>query len=426
MLNIMTKISWAIASTLILTTGFILTFDFKFIQFKFKKIIGSIFKKGNSSYDTLMLTLAGKIGVGSIAGVALAIYIGGPGTIVWLWVAAFLSMPLTFLETVLGGLYKEKHNNEYFGGPSYYIKNGLHRNILALVYSILIIISYTLGFMTVQVNTIVKSANNFVYIPSILIGIIVSILTFAIVIGGLKKINELTSKLVPFMTILYIILCIIIMFKNSTQILPIMSDIFTAAFTLKPFFSGFLVTFIIGMQRSIFSNEAGLGTGSIAASSSNSSDIVNDGYVQILGIYITSLVICTITSIIILMSPYQTLQLIDVNGIEIALFSFKYHFGSFGSVIMFIFVFMFSFSTIITGYYYSISSCIFIFKRMTPILNRMLIIVTMIIIILGSILSSTFLWRLVDFFVAALVIINVISMIQLKSDIKEELMLKNK
>lgn len=425
-MNVLIKILWAFASGLIILLSIYFTFDFKFLQFKFKNYKKCFQSNKDSSIGitpikTLMLTLAGRIGVGSIAGVSLAIYIGGAGTIFWLWVISIISLPLAFLETSLGGLYKRKSGREFVGGPSYYIKYGLHNKKLAIVYAILIILSFITGFLGIQVNTITKAAITILPIPKILIGFILMFLTFFIIIGDVFKISESTSKMVPFMLIFYVILCLFVIFNNIHELGNVVMQIIKSAFSFKTFFSGFLYTMIIGIQRGIFSSETGLGTGSITASASNSLDFSKDGYIQMLGVSVTTLVVCTITSFIVLLSPYQSMLLDDVNGIEIASFSFGYHFGNLGTLLMFIFIFLCSFSTILTGYYDSLVSLKFIFSKHQKIQKWFLIFLTLIMILISSIVSSNFMWQMVDLFVGVLIIINLFAIYKLKDRVKEKI-----
>lgn len=425
-MDIFIKILWAFASALIILLSIYFTFDLNFLQFKFKNYkkcfkSNKVDNVGITPLKTLMLTLAGRIGVGSIAGVSLAIYIGGAGTIFWLWVISIISLPLAFLETSLGSLYKRKSGKEFVGGPSYYIKYGLHNKKLAIIYAILIILSFITGFLGIQVNTITKAAITIIPIPKILVGIILMCLTFFIIIGDVFKISESTSKIVPFMLIFYTVLCLFVIFNHFNELGNVIKEIIKSAFSFKPFFSGFLYTMIIGIQRGIFSSETGLGTGSITASASNSLDFSKDGYLQMLGVSITTLVVCTITSFIVLLSPFQNMLLNDVNGIEIASFSFGYHFGSLGTILMFIFIFLCSFSTILTGYYDSLVSLKFIFNKHQNVQKWFLIILTLIMILISSIVSSNFMWQMVDLFVGILIIINLYAIYKLKDKVKRKL-----
>ncbi len=293
---------WIVVTILIFIMGLYYTFKYKGIQFNFKKMFKEISKKntskvGISPFKTLMLSLAGRIGVGSISGVALAIYIGGPGTIFWIWIISLLSATLAYMETYLGIRYREKDEQSvYKGGPAYYIKRGLGNYKLGAIYSIIIIICYGIGFMSIQSNTISKAVTGLFDINPIVVGICLGIITFLIIFGGIKKIADTTSKIVPIMSLLYVGLSLYVVFKNISLIPGIFSLIIKSAFQFKSFASGFLVTLLTGVQRGIFSNEAGLGTGSIAASSGNSNNPSSQGYIQMIGIYITSFLICTSTA----------------------------------------------------------------------------------------------------------------------------------
>lgn len=424
MIVITNKLLWAVASALIIISGIYFSLKFKFIQLNVKKILTSTFvndkkNKGLSPLSTLMLTLAGKIGVGSIAGVALAIYIGGPGTIFWMWVMALISASNTFAETYIGILYKEKdEDNIYKGGPSYYIKNGLNKKNLAIFCAILIIICYLVGFIPIQANTITKSINEIITINPIIIGLILCSFSAFIIFGGIKKISNVSNKLVPAMTFLYLLVAGIIVIKNITLIPNILLTIISDAFNLKPFFAGFMSTLIIGIQRGIFANESGLGTGSIASSATSDSNPIKTGYVQMLGIYITTLLICTSTALIIMTSNYNTINFTDINGIEITQYAFTYHLGNIGNIIIFISILFFAFSTILTGYYY-IESNLKFFKA--KISHKQLIIVkiiTIIFLFIGCLISSEQLWDIVDCLVAMLAIINIYALIKLRHKIK--------
>lgn len=424
MIILTNKILWAIASSFIIISGIYFSLKFKFIQLNIKKILTSTFirnkkSKGLSPLSTLMLTLAGKIGVGSIAGVALAIYIGGPGTIFWMWIMALVSASNTFVETYIGILYKEKdEDNIYKGGPSYYIKNGLNKKNLAIFCALLIIICYLVGFIPIQANTITKSINEIITINPIIIGLILCSLSAFIIFGGIKKISNVSNKIVPAMTFLYLLVAGIIVIKNITIIPNILLTIISDAFNFKPFFTGFISTLIIGIQRGIFANESGLGTGSIASSATSDSDPIKTGYVQMLGIYITTLLICTSTALIIMTSNYNIVNFADINGIEITQYAFTYHLGNIGNIIIFISILFFAFSTILTGYYY-IESNLKFFKA--KISHKQLIIVkiiTIIFLFIGCIISSERLWDIVDCLVAMLAIINIYALVKLHHKIK--------
>lgn len=423
MFTIFYKIVWAVATSFILVASIYFTKKLKCKQFNVKGFICCLKSEekssdGISSKDALMLTLAGRIGVGSIAGIALGIYIGGVGSIFWVWITTFLITILSYVETYLGVKYRKKDTDgNYIGGPSYYIKKGLNNKTLANIYAILIIVCYIGGFLGIQSNTITKSLVEIIPIHNYVISLFLVMLTFFCIFGGVKQISKITSKMVPFMTLLYVFLFIYVVYVNYTQIPTILLNIIKNAFKFDSFIGGFLSTCIIGLQRGIFSNEAGLGTGSIAASSTNSDNANIQGYMQMLGVYITSLLLCSATAIFILTTDYETLVLEDINGIELMQYAFSCHFGSFGSVLLFLFIFLFAFSTVLTGYYYGESSLRFLLGDNNSKCIILLKLITLIVLFLGGIISATMLWNIVDLLVAFLAIINIYSLFCLQDNI---------
>ncbi len=411
---------WAGATVFMVLGGIYFSIILRFPQFKlikiFKSLNGENKSEGISPIKTLFLTLAGRIGVGSIAGVALAIYLGGPGSIFWMWIIAIISGSLAYAETMLAIKYKiKKNNDEYEGGPSYYIKNGLKKRNLAIIYSVIVIFAYLIGFIPIQTNTITKSIDSIIDINHMIIGVLITTISLFIIFGGIKKISNATSKIVPFMTLLYIVLALTSIITNIDMIPKIFSDIFESAFSLRPFFSGFIVTVLIGVQRGIFSNESGIGLGAIAACASNSQNGVKSGYIQVLGVYITTIVICTATAFMILTSEYD-MHFENPNGIELTSFAFNYHFGSFGSILLLICILLFSFSTILTGYYYCESNLSFLLKSFN---KKVLKLLTGLSVFLGSVISPTTIWQCIDILVAALALINIYVLYKLSEEIKQ-------
>lgn len=418
---ILNKILWAVATTLIIYSGIYFTIKFKGIQFRFKDIFKSLKNvnkntDGITPFQTLSMALAGRIGVGSLAGVALSIYVGGIGTILWMWLTAFLCAPNAFSETVLGIIYHKKdEGNVYVGGPSYYIGDGLKKKNLAIIYAILIIVTYVFGFLSIQSNTITKSITNVVDINPIIIGIIITLITAFVIFSGTKGIAKFTSKLVPVMSLIFILVSLFIIITNITRIPMILFQIIKEAFNFKALGMGVLSSFIIGIQRGVFSNEAGIGTGAIAASASNDNNAVKQGFIQTIGVYFTTLVICTITALVIALSDYSSLSLTDINGIEITNYAFTAFAGKIGSLTVIISIILFAFSTIIAGYYYGESNLKYIVKNNKY--SFILKIITLLILLFSSIMSANFLWNFVDIFVAILGIINIISLFLLKKDV---------
>ena len=414
---------WIFTTIIIVMTGFYLTICLKGIQFDLKNMFKSLKNhnkntNGLSPFRTLMLSLAGRIGVGSISGVALAIYVGGAGTIFWIWIIAIIGAPLAYAESYLGVKYKEKDGHHFIGGPAYYLKKALNKPMLGVIYAILIILCYVIGYMSIQSNTIMKATYSLVKIKPVFIGLILSIISGLIIFGGIKKISDATSKIVPFMSGVYIFLALLIIIKNVSLIDDILLLIIRSAFNFKSFTGGFLATLLMGVQRGIFSNEAGIGTGSIAAASGGDNNPDSSGKLQVIGIYITSLFICTATAIIILLCNYNRLSIVDVNGIEIASYAFNYHLGNIGNIILSTSIFLFAFSTILTGYYYGESSLKFLTNDKGTGLLKMLAVI---IIFLGCILSPTIIWKFTDLMVALITIINIYAIIKLHKQLTKKM-----
>ncbi len=426
MLENINKAMWVIATSLIIISSFYFSCSLRFVQLNFKEMFKNLFTssgndRGISPIQSFLMTLGSRIGVGSIAGVALALYLGGPGSIFWMWISAFFSAANTFAETVLGIVYRKKDGDEYKGGPSYYLKYGLCKPKLGGLYAILILVSYVLGFVGIQGNTITKSFLQIINISPFIIGIVLVLITSIVIFGGLKKIAAFSEKFVPFMTILYVGIAIFVAIKNITLLPSIFLNIVKSAFSLKSAYGGILGSLIVGVQRGIFSNEAGLGTGSITSSTSSTDSSVSQGYIQMLGIYVTTILICTATVIIIMCSDYTTLSLNDVNGIEITQYAFRYHLGNIGDILLFISVLLFSYTTILTGYYDGESSLKYFFKNVKNIYLIILKIVSLFVLFLGCVLSSEKLWSFVDIMMSLLAIINIYALISLRKNVKDEL-----
>lgn len=420
MLKIITDILWSTAIVLLLGGGIYFTIKLGFPQFKLKKMVAGLkndHEQEVSPFKSLTMSLAARIGVGSLAGIALAIYIGGPGTIFWIWITSIFTSVNSFCESYLGAKYQEKDGNAYKGGPAFYIDKGLKNKKLARTYALLIIVSYVVGFLTIQANTITKSMQEYTSLPPILIGIILACISGYIIWKGLDEIVNTTSKMVPVMGGAYLIISLVIIFLNL-ELLPGMIElIISSAFNIKSATSGILSTFIIGIQRGIFSTEAGLGSGSIASSTSNVKNKIGLGLVQILGIYFTSFIICTSTAFIILMSDYTTINFQDINGIELTQYALNYHLGKFGIIFLIFSIISFAFSTIIAGYYYGESNLKYLVKNLSNKKLNLFKCITVILLIFGSITSPTLLWSIIDILVACLAIINMYSLIKLRKEI---------
>ena len=419
MLNTVNLLLWINISVVILIISIKLTIKSKFLQFNIIKLLKSLNKqnntKGITNFQSLMISLGGKIGVGSISGIAIAIYYGGPGTILWLLLISVILSILTYYEVYLGNIYKEYDtNNIYKGGPSYYIKKGLNNRKLSIIYTLLIVICYNGCFISIQSNTIMKMSSSLFGINTILIGIIICITTLLIIYKGIKEIATISNYLVPTMLIIYILLANFVFINNIDKLPHIVSIIIKDAFNTKSLLSSFIPMIIMSIQRTIFATESGLGTTSIAASTTNS-EPKTQAHIQVLGVHITSFIICLSTSIIILTTNYNSQLLNNINGIELVIYAFNYHFGRLGNIILYLIVLLFCFSTIITGYYNGESSIKSIKIKKIAFLK----IITIISLFLGVIINPKILWNITDLLIGILLTINIYSIYKLKNKIKE-------
>lgn len=405
---------WAIATVLIILSGIYFSIKYKFIQFRFIKMIKSLFSKsseGNSSFEALSLSLSAKLGVGALSGIALAIYIGGPGTIFWMWLCTLICVINTYVESVLGIKYQEKRKKDLIGGPSFYIKKGLGNSKLAMLYSILIILSYTGLFLTIQSNTIVSSIVYEFNISPIYPLLFLTIISLIVIFMGNKIIAKVSSILVPIMGIIYIFISFYVIIKNITILPNIITNIFKLSLNFKSISSSLFVI-IIGIQRGMFASESGLGTSAISSASCKN-DPSKQGLCEVFGVYFTVFIICTMTAILILLSDYSNINFGNINGIELTMYAFKYHLGKFGSYLLTTITILFAYSTIISGYVFGEVNLKALFNKVNKKVLLIFKIITILLIIIGGVMNPSILWNLVDVMVAFLLIINIYSMLKL-------------
>ncbi len=414
LLKTISDIIWVITTFLILYVGLFYTIKLKLPQFK----LTNVFKKneGNEKSNTLKLlslTLAGKIGVGSIAGIALCIFQGGKATIFWLWISSIILASLTYVETKLSIKYRSKENNRYVGGPSFYIEKGLNNKKLAKAYAFLIILAYVLAFISVQTNTIVKQMEMTFNFSKLSIAIFLVVITYFSLKKGVDSISNLTAFLVPVMGGIYICIGIYVITNNFDQTLVVLKEIVTEAFDIEGLKGAILIPIIIGIERGVFSSESGIGTTAMITALSNNNDVEKEAKLQVLATFVTSLVICTITALIILTTSYQNINFTDINGIEVVTYAFYKHLGPIGIIILTIVIFLFAFSTIVTCFYYGEASLKYLTSKNTNYLKWIIIA----IMIYSSFSSPVVIWNITDIIIAMIAIINVYTMYKLKDKI---------
>ena len=411
LLKTISDIIWVITTFLILYVGVFYTIKLKWPQFKFT----NVFKKNegkekSNTLKLLSLTLAGKIGVGSIAGIALCIFQGGKATIFWLWISSIILASLTYVETKLSIKYRSKENNQYVGGPSFYIEKGLNNKKLAKIYAFLIILAYVLAFISVQTNTIVKQMEMTFNFSKLSIAIFLVIITYFSLKKDVDSISNLTAFLVPVMGGLYICIGIYVITNNFDQTLVVLKEIVTEAFDIEGLKGAILIPIIIGIERGVFSSESGIGTTAMITALSNNNDVEKEARLQVLATFFTSLVICTITALIILTTSYKNINFTDINGIEVVTYAFYKNLGPIGIIILTIVIFLFAFSTIVTCFYYGEASLKYLTSKNTNYLKWIIIA----IMIYSSFSSPVVIWNTTDIIIAMIAIINVYAMYKLK------------
>ncbi len=415
-------IIWSyLAIPILLFVSLIFTFYFQGVQFRLKKMIQCLTKKSSnssvSSFQSFTMALAARVGVGSLAGVALGIYIGGPGSVFWMWISALITAAASFVESTLAQLYKKRDGDIYIGGPAYYIEYGMHQKGFAVIYAFIIVLTYTFGFSAIQANTIATSFRDVLSIPPLLTGVGLALITSMIIFGGASTIAKMTSKIVPIMALFYIGIGLFVMITHFDYIPTFFMTIFQDAFQPSPLIGGTVMyTIIIGIKRGVFSNEAGMGSGAHAAAVTNSDNPTDQGYIQSFGVYVTTLFICTITAFLIMVTNAVEVGTTHSNGIELTQYALTELFGPIGGVILAISIFFFAFSTILTGYFYGECNVKYLCKN-EKILYPVRVIV-LIVILISSIGSASLIWSLVDLGVALTATINVMALCYLAKEVK--------
>ncbi len=422
------NILWGIPMIiLILGVGIYLTVRNRFTQitkfpYALKNTIGKtlsgIGKKnkknsdGISQFEAFSTAIAGTVGTGNIVGVATAILSGGAGAVFWMWLSAFVGMFTNFAENVLGIYYRKKgKNGEFRGGPMYYISEGLGWKWLAILFSVFCMFA-SFGMNMVQINTIADTLNGGFSIPKWVSGVVVAIVVALIIIGGIKRIGKITSYIIPFMCLGFILLALIIIFMNVKAIPSAFAQIFKSAFSFRSMGGGLLGYAIMrsmryGLARGIFSNEAGLGSSVIAHSASSVKEPVQQGLWGIFGVFLDTIIICTLTALVILTSGVYT-QGTDVSGAMLSQSAFTQSFGQFGTVVFSIMLPLFAFTTILSWAYYGEKSFEFIFGKKYSMIFKVLYVA---LVIVGALTSVSLVWDMADFFNGLMAIPNLIALL---------------
>ncbi len=364
-----------------------------------------------SSFQAFTVSLASRIGTGNLAGVATAIVVGGPGAVFWMWVMALFGAATAFVESTLGQLYKLRHSESFIGGPAYYIQRGLHCRWMAVLFAILITVTFGLANNSVQANTICGAMEGaFGWNPTI-VGIVLMVLTLLVVFGGIQRIARVSSILVPLMALGYLILALVIIVMNIHLIPHVFKVIIESAFGLEQAVGGTVGAAIMnGVKRGLFSNEAGEGSAPNAAATAAVSHPVKQGFIQALGVFTDTLVVCSCTAFIILISGfYEHPQL---NGIMLTQEALESQVGPSGPIFIALAILMFAYSSMIGNYYYGEANIRFMTNR-PIVLTVYRILSGGVMVMLGALLSLNTVWSIIDFCMALLTACNLVAIILL-------------
>lgn len=388
---------------------------------------GSSTSKGVSSFQAFAIAMCGRIGTGNIAGVATAIAMGGPGAIFWMWAIAFLGSASAFIEATLGQIYKEVKDGQYRGGPSFYIRKGLGVKWYAILFSIVTIISTVLFLPGVQSNSISISMHNAFSIPVEISGIFMVVLLGFIVFGGIKRISKVSEIVVPFMSVGFVLAALVIIGLNIEQVPAITALIFKSAFAIEPAFGGiFGMAIAWGVKRGIYSNEAGQGTAPHAAAAAAVSHPAKQGLVQAFSVYVDTLLICSATAYMILITGkynvedpaggYIVENLPGIGiGAEYTQFAVSQHFPTIGAGFVAISLFFFAFTTLIAYYYMAETNLTYLDKKgKFKWVKWVLCGVIMVSTYYGSVETAKLAWTLGDIGVGSMAWLNIIAIFLLR------------
>lgn len=395
---------------LLLVAGLYFSFGTKFVQIRlFPEMFRLIVEKregesGVSPFQAFTISAASRVGTGNITGVALAIGVGGPGAVFWMWIIAILGMATAFIESTLAQVYKVKDGDTFRGGPAYYMEKALGQRKLGIVFGILLTLSFGFIFNAVQSNTIATSVGDAFNIKPSIIGIMLVVLTAMIIFGGVHRIVKVTQVLVPVMAVFYLAVALFVVVTNLSEIPAVFKLIFTEAFGLREAAGGAIgIAIMQGVRRGLFSNEAGMGSVPNAAATANTSHPAKQGLVQSLGVFFDTIMICSATAfIIILAGLYNTGE---SNGIILTQNSLAVHVGSWAPYFIAIAIIFFAFSSIVGNYYYGESNIEFMNAHKGWMFGYRIIVLAM--VMFGSLAQVELVWNLADLFMGLMALINI-------------------
>lgn len=392
------------------------TLKTRFVQFRMIgemiRLLGDSTGKGNkqekhiSSFQAFAISLASRVGTGNLAGVATAIAVGGPGAVFWMWVIALLGASSAFVESTLAQLYKVKGKDSFVGGPAYYMKKGLKKPWMGMLFAVLITITFGFAFNSVQSNTICAATEHAFGFSHIWMGSILTVLTLVIIFGGIQRIAKVSSIIVPVMALGYVGLALIIVLLNIAHLPGVIKLIVSHAFGWQQALGGSIgIALMQGIKRGLFSNEAGMGSAPNVAATALVSHPVKQGLIQTLGVFTDTLIICSCTAFIILFSgaPLDG----STNGVQLTQHALNNEIGSGGGIFVAVALFFFAFSSIIGNYYYGEANIRYLTRRKWVIYIYRILVGGMVLV--GALSTLEFVWSLADITMGLMAICNLIA-----------------
>lgn len=392
----------------------------KFVQFRMIgemiRLLGDSTAKINghekhiSSFQAFAVSLASRVGTGNLAGVATAITVGGPGAVFWMWIIALLGSSSAFVESSLAQLFKIKGKHSYIGGPAYYMEKGLKKRWMGILFAVLITITFGFAFNSVQSNTMSAALQSAFAVDPVLSGAVISLLTLFIIFGGIHRIAAFSSVIVPIMAVGYIILALYVVLTNIGRIPDVISLIVGNAFGWHQALGGGVGAALMqGIKRGLFSNEAGMGSAPNAAATAHVTHPAKQGFIQALGVFTDTLLICSCTAFIILFSKDSVGSGLD--GIQLTQAALTNEVGSIGTIYIAIATLFFAYSSILGNYYYGEANIRFFTSRRWPMLLYRILVVGM--VMFGSLASLNLVWSLADVTMALMALCNLVAILLL-------------
>ena len=361
------------------------------------------------SFQAFAVSLSSRVGTGNLAGVASAIFVGGPGAVFWMWVMALFGAATAFVESTLAQLYKRRGEDSFYGGPAYYMQYGLHRKWMGVLFAVLITITFGIANQVVQSNTLCDAIADTMGVGRDKVGLVLTIATTMIIFGGVTRISRFSSIIVPIMAVGYILLSAFILITNITAIPAMISLIVKSAFGFEQAAGGMVgVAMMQGIKRGLFSNEAGEGSAPNAAAIASTSHPIKQGLLQALGVFADTLVICTCTAFVILLSGIHDS---GRDGIILTKYALINHVGSLGGLFVTLAIFFFAYSTLIANYFYGETNIRFITQSGKTIFAFRAI--TGATVMIGATVTLQTAWCLVDLAMGLMTLVNLVAIIQL-------------